>query len=132
MVEILSLTLDGAAITDIPSFYDEINRVFMAGEDWRLGPSLDALDDLLYGGFGVLHGVDRVVLVWTDIERSRLALGIDATRRHYLDKLAQPTRFDTERIAADLAALERGDGPTYFDIILEIIAGHPQIELQPA
>ena len=132
MAETLSLTLDGAAITDIPSFYDEINRVFMAGEDWQLGASLDALDDLLYGGFGVLHAVDRVVLVWTDIERSRLALGIEATRRHYLDKLTQPTRFDTERIAADLAALERGDGPTYFDIILEIIAGHPQIELQPA
>jgi len=132
MAETLSLTLDGAAITDIPSFYDEINRVFMAGEDWQLGASLDALDDLLYGGFRVLHGVDRVVLVWTDIERSRLALGIEATRRHYLDKLTQPTRFDTERIAADLAALERGDGPTYFDIILEIIAGHPQIELQPA
>ncbi|WP_055045568.1 barstar family protein [Devosia sp. A16] len=132
MAETLSLTLDGAAITDIPSFYDEVNRVFMAGEDWRLGPSPDALDDLLHGSFGALHGIDRVVLIWTDIEQSRLALGVEATRRHYLAKLAQPTRFDVDRIAADLAALERGDGPTYFDIILEIIAGHPQIELRPA
>lgn len=132
MAETISLTLNGAAIDDIPSFYDEINRVFMQGEDWQLGPSLDALDDLLYGGFGVLNGVDRAVLVWTDIERSRRALGLETTRRHYLAKLAQPTGFDVERITEDLAALDRGDGPTYFEIILEIIAGHPQIELRPA
>ena len=30
------LTLDGTRIHDIPSFYDEINRVFMQGVDWTL------------------------------------------------------------------------------------------------
>ena len=48
----LTLRLDGRLIHDIASFYDEINRVFMAGEDWQLGPSLDALDDMLRGGYG--------------------------------------------------------------------------------
>jgi hypothetical protein len=56
----LTLRLDGRRITGIPSFYDEVNRVFMADESWTLGPSLDALDDLLYGGYGALHGADRV------------------------------------------------------------------------
>ena len=45
----MTLTIAGHAIRDIASFYDEINRVFMACEDWSLGPSLDALDDLFYG-----------------------------------------------------------------------------------
>lgn len=128
----ISLTLDGAAIDDIPSFYDEINRVFMQGEDWRIGPSLDALDDLLYGGFGALHEADRAILIWTDFEHSRRALGLEATRRHYRAKLAQPGHFDVDRITRDLAALDRGEGPTYFEIILEIIASHPLIELRPA
>lgn len=123
-------TLHGSRINDIASFYDEINRLFMAQEDWRLGPSLDALDDLLYGGYGALSGVDRAVLVWTDMEASRAALGLAATRRHYLGKLEQPEIYNAARIRADLAQLEAGTGPTYFDQILEVIAGHPNIELQ--
>ena len=30
------LTIDGSRIRDIASFYDEINRVFMAGVGWPL------------------------------------------------------------------------------------------------
>lgn len=52
--------LHGTAITDIASFYDELNQVFMQGEDWQLGESLDALDDLLYGGIGEAVGHDRI------------------------------------------------------------------------
>lgn len=44
------LHIEGASINDIASLYVEINRVFMADEDWQLGASLDALDDLLHGG----------------------------------------------------------------------------------
>jgi len=57
------LQIEGAAINDIPSLYAEINRVFMAGENWQLGPSLDALDDLLHGGYGVLAGHDRATVI---------------------------------------------------------------------
>lgn len=39
----IELTIDGNRIRDIPSFYMEINSVFMSGEEWQLGPSLDAL-----------------------------------------------------------------------------------------
>jgi len=76
----LVLVLQGSAVSDIPSFYAEINRVFMAGEDWKLGHSLDALDDMLYGGYGVLAGHEGATLIWRDIEHSRNALGVDATR----------------------------------------------------
>lgn len=29
------LIIDGSRINDIPSFYDEINRVFMAAKNWK-------------------------------------------------------------------------------------------------
>ena len=45
----LTMRLDGRRVHDIASFYDEINRVFMTGVDWQLGPSLDALDDMRDG-----------------------------------------------------------------------------------
>jgi len=123
------LTIDGSRITDISSLYDEINRVFMADEDWKLGASLDALNDLLHGGFGAIKGGEPVQLVWLDFEKNRADLGFEATRQHYRNKLQRPDIFDMGRIEADLEALENGTGPTYFDIVLQIVADHPNIEL---
>ncbi|WP_317153961.1 barstar family protein [Sphingopyxis indica] len=125
-----TFVIDGSNIHDIPSFYDEINRVFMGGEDWKLGPSLDALDDMLYGGYGALQGSGPVVLIWRGMERNRTDLGVEATRAYYRAKMDAPDRYNVARINDDLAALERGEGATYFEIICEILAGHPRIEVR--
>ncbi|MGY0556609.1 MULTISPECIES: barstar family protein [unclassified Lysobacter] len=125
------LTIDGSRIHDIPSFYDEINRVFMTGVDWTLGHSLDALNDLLYGGYGALDGSAPVTLVWTEFEKNQRDLGIEATRAFLQAKLDVPGRYDDARIQRDLDALEAGTGQTFFDIVLEIIATHPSITLAP-
>lgn len=122
------LTLEGMRINDIATFYEEINRVFMAGEGWRLGESLDALDDMLRGGYGATQGFETVALRWRDMEHCRRTLGIDATRRWLHSKLAMPETFASNRIQAQLDALDSG-GPTYFDIILDIIADHERIRL---
>ena len=124
-----TLVIDGNAVRDIPSFYDEINRVFMAGEDWKIGASLDALADMLHGGFGAIDGGEPVRLGWLAMDRGRAALGLETTRAFYEAKLARPETFDSRAIAERLAALEAGTGPTYFAIVLEIIAEHPNIEL---
>jgi RNAse (barnase) inhibitor barstar len=123
------LTIDGVAVHDIPSFYDEINRVFMSGESWRLGESLDALDDLLYGGYGALHGRSSARVVWTDHEASRRALGREATIAHHRSKLERPGVFDSGLARSAISALEAGEGTTYFEIALAIFADHPSIEL---
>lgn len=124
-----TLTLNGAHVHDIPSFYAEVNAVFMADESWQLGQSLDAFNDLLYGGFGALCGNEPVTLVWLHAEHSRTALGLDATRRYYQDKLAQPECFNSAHFQRQLDALENGSGQTYFDILLELIAEHSNIAL---
>jgi len=124
-----TLTIAGGDIHDIPSFYAEINRVFMAEEDWKLGESLDALDDMLRGGYGAIQGRAPVRLVWQDIARARAGLGLETTRAYLQAKLERPELYDVERIGRQLAALESGAGQTYFEIILEVIAGHPTIDL---
>lgn len=129
-----TLTLDGTRIHGIASFYDAINQLFMADVDWQLGHSLDALDaldDMLYGGFGALDGDAPVTLVWTAFAQSRDALGIDSTRAWLQDKLDAPGRYDKVRIRRELDALEAGSGSTYFDRVLEIFATHPNITLEP-
>lgn len=125
----LVLVIEGSAIVDIASFYDEINRVFMADEDWQLGPSLDALDDLLYGGHGALAGHATATVLWNDIACSRAALAVEATRGWLQAKRERTAVFHQETINEQLQALDRGDGQTYFDIVMHVFAAHPRIRL---
>lgn len=124
----LTLRLDGRRVHDIASFYDEINRVFMTGVDWQLGPSLDALDDMLRGGYGALHEVTEARVIWEEHARTASALGIEATRDQLLAKLEDP-RFDAAAARRKLERLEAEGGPTYFETVLEVFADHPRIEL---
>lgn len=124
-----SFTINGNNISDIASFYNEFNRAFMADEDWKLGPNLDALNDMLYGGYGAIKGGQPVTLIWQNMEKSRADLGFDVTRNFYRSKLQNPELFDCKKIKKDLAELERGTGATYFEIVLQIIADHPNIKL---
>ncbi|HTN38635.1 MAG TPA: hypothetical protein VL053_16255 [Arachidicoccus sp.] len=130
MMKKTEIIIDGSAIIDIPSFYDEINRVLMQREDWKLAQSLDGFNDLLYGGFGILNSLEDVDLIWKDIAASRAALGYETTKAYYLQKLVPGTPFDKKLFRNKLEALEAGAGQTYFDIILEIIAAHPNIRLK--
>ena len=122
-----TITITGENIRDIPSFYVEINRVFMAGETWMLGDSLDAFDDMLYGQYGAIDGREAVTLVWTGLDQSRVSLGRDATRSFLEAKLQRPDLFDTRHIRHQLQNLDRGEGQTYFDTVFAIIADHDNI-----
>lgn len=60
---------------------------------------------------------------------SREALGIDATRALLVERLELRTMFNGRLIRDQIAELEQGRGVTYFDIVLEIIAAHPNIHV---
>ena len=121
--------IDGNRIKDKSSLYEEINRQFMHEESWQLAESLDAFDDLLYGGFGAIKEKEEIKIVWLNFERNKEAFGLDFTRNFYKEKLEQPENFDSKLVRRQLDDLERGEGQTYFEIIEEIISSHPNIEL---
>ncbi|MGS2739444.1 barstar family protein [Sinomicrobium sp. M5D2P17] len=123
------IVIQGENIHDIASFYNEINRVFMSGEDWEIGQSLDAFNDLLYGGFGIIPSDEPVVLVWTNLEKNREELGREATTAWYMDKLKNPSKFQVKWVQERLVALEDGTGQTFFDMVMEIISEHSNISL---
>ena len=124
-----TIIIEGNNISDVISFYNEINRVFMQNEDWKLGNSLDALNDLFYGGYGEIKGKESVELIWKDISKSKSALGYEATKAFYEEKLANPGTYNVKWAEEKLAELERNEGETYFDIVLSIVKDHPNIEL---
>ncbi len=54
---------------------------------------------------------------------------MEVTRAWLRAKLDGDERFDRTRIADQLRALEAGEGPDYFQIVMEIFAAHPRITL---
>lgn len=123
------IKIEGKSIHNISSFYKEINRVLMYNEDWQIGDSLDAFNDLLYGGFGVLGEYSQVDMIWADIDFSREALSYNTTKLYYLEKLKPDSVFNKGYFEQQLNELEAGTGKTYFDIVMEIITEHPKIKL---
>ena len=123
------IQIDGSKIQDLTSLYKEFNDKLMPNEDWELGESLDALDDLLYGGFGKINGNEAIRFVWTDFERMKELFGYDFTLNFYQNKLKYPEVFNVELIQNSIEELQNGNGKTYFEIILEIIESHSNIEL---
>ncbi|MGK9146632.1 ribonuclease inhibitor [Plantibacter flavus] len=127
-----TLHIDGSRIHDITSLYEVLNDVLMAGEDWRLGESLDALDDALYGGFGALHEAIDPRFVWADAEHSRAALGLHTTTTWLQAKIDHGAPYNVALLTGQLRDLEAGRGKTYFELVLEVFAGHPAIALDLA
>lgn len=67
-------TINGAEFNTIETFYTGIQELFTAGLDWEFGRNLDALADILVGGFG-MHEVDEPIKVtWINMEQSRAVL----------------------------------------------------------
>ena len=87
---------------------------------------------MLHGGYGAVPGREPVKLVWQDMEKSRSGLGVETTRAFLRGKLQRPDVYDVKLIDRQLDALERGAGKTYFQIVVGIIADHPNIELVAA
>lgn len=123
------LVIEGKNISNIKTFYQEINRVFMQHETWKIRESLDALNDLFYGGFGEIKGKEKISLIWENFEENKKALGLEMTKNFYESKLKSPEIFNTAFIKEKIEALENGNGQTYFEIIVEIVAEHSNIKL---
>jgi len=121
--------IKGNKIHSISDFYQEINRLFMKNEDWNLGESLDALDDLLYGGYGDLFGLEKIIILWENSEESKKSLGYETTKIYYESKISQPQKYNVKKIKIDLKELQENKGKTYFEIIIEIFKSHKNIEL---
>ncbi|WP_316850528.1 barstar family protein [Pedobacter agri] len=109
-------TIQGDLITDIQSFYQQINSLFMQQEVWRIANSLDALDDLLSGSYGILKLHTKIDLIWKNYQCFANALGSELTKKYYLKKLEPGSPFNKKildsnslslTLAADLLILIR-------------------------
>jgi len=123
------LEINGNNFQTIEGFYAELNRLAMADEDWKLGASLDAFHDFLYGTYGSINGFEQLEIIWLNSEKSKNDLGFETTLQYYQNKLGQPQKFNSEFFQKKIEDLHAGIGKTYFEILLEIISEHADIHL---
>ncbi len=108
-----TFVIDGNKVGTWPELVGSINAFIPQSE--CQGSSLDALDDILYGGYGT---PDKFIVVWRASEASRKALGYEATKAFY----KQLPNFEQ--------LYEAGHITTLFDMVVEIFRGHDNIELR--
>ena len=123
------IIIEGKNINNIETFYEEVNRVFMSQENWKIAQSLDAFNDMLYGSFGEIKGKEKIQLIWKDMEQNQKSLGFQTTLEFYQNKLKSPEIFNRKFVLSKIDELHNGVGLTFFEIVLEIISDHDNIIL---
>ncbi|MCS3532270.1 ribonuclease inhibitor [Chryseobacterium sp. JUb7] len=112
--------INGSHFSNLEGFYEEVSRLFMKDEDWKVG-TLDGFDDILYG-------IDTDIS-WKDSQKSKNDLGFDLTKEFYENKIRQGKPFNVQLIQQKLNELIDGTGQTLFEILIEIIESHKNITL---
>jgi len=81
---------------------------------------------------GHLAYTGAVDILRRNMGASRAALGPEVTRTFFEQRRSSRSKFNGEPIEDQIRALASGQGKTYFDIVMEIFADHPELRLQPA
>ncbi|MFI5984508.1 barstar family protein [Streptomyces sp. NPDC051555] len=113
--------LDGRRIGNLEDFWREVGEA-VNGPEGYFGRNLDAFNDCLRGDYGTPDDRD-FHFEWYDHELSRERLGHAETARQLELRLTRCHPTNRERVAEELAAARRGEGPTVFDWLTEIMEG---------
>lgn len=69
-----TIIINGDNFFDSKGFYNEIDKVLTSELDWNTGHNLNALNDILKGGFGVHEYEEPIYLVWNNSAKSKIVL----------------------------------------------------------
>ncbi len=117
--------LNGHRTTTLEAFYSKVGQKLLAGQPW--GESLDDLDKILFGSYGLLPSTFR--LVWCNMNVARTALGYPETVVQLTQRLRDCHPTVLIKTAWALRSALREQGPTVYDWIVERISKHPNVEL---
>jgi RNAse (barnase) inhibitor barstar len=116
----LKFEINGKNISTLEDFYDEVSRVLIPGHEW--GRNLDALNDILRGGFGTPDG--GFILQWNNSSVSQERLGYGETARQLKMRAVSCHPSNRQHVAKELEEASSNRGPTVFDWLVEIIQNH--------
>jgi RNAse (barnase) inhibitor barstar len=122
--------IEGKNITDLASFYDEIEKKLTYSLNWKIGRNLDAFNDVLRGGFGVHDLGETLNVVWKNHKNSERTLGWNETEKYIQSKLKRCYPKNIPSISNDLELAKKHEGKTLFETIVDIIHQRENVRLQ--
>jgi hypothetical protein len=120
--------LAGERIHSLEDFWTVMGEA-INGPGGYFGSNLDAFADCLSGGFGTSK-FGGYIIRWSNSTLSKAALGYPETVRQLewrLERCHPENRF---RVRGQLWDAQRGQGPTVFDWLVEIVNQEPSAGLE--
>lgn len=121
------LEINGEAFSTLEEFAEHFSSKILGGYRWE--GNLDALNDVLRGGFGT--PADGFVLVWRNHRLSQERLGHAEAARRLERILTTCHPANVSRIKVELEDAQERRGPTLFDMLVQIIRDHGSGGSQP-
>lgn len=112
--------LDSDDFSNLAEFYSAIGDLLLPGEVW--GKNLDALNDVLSGGFNIPESPFE--LVWKNIKKAQIDLGFEETLRWYESKFSLQ-KDDRAYIKEKIVELSH-HGETLYNFIYDIFYENSQ------
>lgn len=112
--------VDGNEFTTLAEFSAVFSKTVLSGHTWN--GNLDAFNDILRGGFGTPDG--GFTLVWKHSSKSRRDLGYPETARWYEAHIKTCHPANVERLQKEFESVQRSEGETVFDWLIQIIRNH--------
>jgi len=75
------ITIDSSRFSSLETFYVEIDNTLTKNLGWETGHNLDALNDILRGGFGVYGYEEQIKMIWLDIKKAKSDLGQESVQK---------------------------------------------------
>jgi len=117
------ITIDGRDFTTLEGFYGAIGRAVI-GPNHPDSGNLDWLNNILSWPCG--EEMAPYTLVWRNSEESRRRLGHAETVRQMEQRKVWRFPFGDAKAVSDIEAARRGEGPTVFDWLVEVIERNGQ------
>ncbi len=118
--------IDGTKFTTLSETAAEFTTTLGLDTPW--GGNLDAFNDILRGGFGTPD--DGFVLIWQHSNLSSERLGYSETIKWLENNIETCHLTNVPHMQQRLDSARRGEGQTLFDVLVEIIRCHHDIELR--
>lgn len=118
--------VDGEKFSSLAETADAFTKALGFTENWN--GNLDAFNDMLCGGYGTPD--EGFVLIWRKSNLSREYLGFKETLRWLEQHVRTCHPSNIPEFQARIAAAQKSEGETLFDMLIEIIREHKKVELQ--
>src|SRR4051812_30509469 len=120
--------INGSNFSTYEEFFREITKVLVpdAMEGWIR--NLSKLDDYLYRGDDKPEG--GFILIWKDSALSKMRLGYSETIRWLEGNLKVCHPVNIPIIHEKIALAKENKGITFFDMVVDVIRAHEDIELR--